>query len=72
MKTESDLNGEILQTTVAIQEAFPELSKYITEMPVTIPDESNPEINLRTLREYSDSLNTLVLKYAKSHIIRKK
>ena len=37
MKTEKELNADILKKTLMIQEKFPELSKYIEEMPITIP-----------------------------------
>ena len=45
MKTEKELNNDILKITLTIQEKFPELSKYIAEMPVTIPDIDDPENN---------------------------
>ena len=38
MKTEKQLNADILKITLLIQEKYPELSKYITEMPVSNPD----------------------------------
>ena len=50
---------------------YPELSKYLGEMPVTIPDSTNSEINIKTLKEYYDSLISLLKKYAPSHTIAK-
>jgi hypothetical protein len=67
MKTENEISNAILKTTMEIQKKFPELSKYLTEMPVTIPDAVNPEITIGNLEEYSESLNTLVTKYSKNH-----
>jgi hypothetical protein len=52
---------------MAIQEKFPELSKYIEEMPVTMPDTDDPEINIKNLNEYYNSLNALIKKYAISN-----
>jgi hypothetical protein len=66
MKTEKELNAAILQKTLMIQEKFPELSKYIEEMPITIPT-SNPEINLKQLTDYYNSLENLMEKYAENH-----
>lgn len=63
METESELNVKILKLTMAIRNDFPELSKYLEEMPVTIPNEKNPEITVETLRAYYDSLKTMVGKY---------
>ena len=67
MKTERELNNDILKITLTIQEKFPELSKYIAEMPVTIPNINNPEINIKNLKNYYDSLDNLLEKYAASH-----
>jgi len=65
--TEKDLNAKILQITLMISEQFPELSKYIEEMPVTIPDEKNPEIVKKNLKSYYDSLNSSLSKYKLEH-----
>ena len=67
MKTENEISNAILKTTMEIQQKFPELSKYLTEMPVTIPDAVDPEITTGNLEEYSESLNTLVTKYSNNH-----
>lgn len=66
MATEKELNEAILTITLKIQSEFPELSKYIEEMPVTIPT-ANPEVKLKNLKDYYDSLNNLIKKYAKTH-----
>ncbi|GAB2810296.1 hypothetical protein [Ferruginibacter profundus] len=67
MKTEAELNDAIVKLTMKIQENFPELNKYLNEMPVTIPDTDNPEMNIKKLQEYYDSLTDLVNKYSLSH-----
>lgn len=65
MKTANEISNDIVKTTLRIQEDFPELSKYIGEMPVTIPNVANPEITTDNLKDYSESLNELVTKYSK-------
>jgi hypothetical protein len=67
MKTEKELNSKILNITMTIKEQHPELSKYIEEMPVTIPDETNPAITINNLSAYYDSLNSLLNKYLMRH-----
>lgn len=62
MKTEKELNAKILSLTLKIQEKHPELSKYLEEMPVTVPNESDPEINNKILEEYIESLRNLIKK----------
>lgn len=66
MKTETDIYINILKTTQLIQDRYPELAPFISEMPVTIPDQGNPEITLDTLEAYDDSLKALLAKYSKS------
>jgi hypothetical protein len=63
MKTEKELNAAILKITMEIEIQHPELYKYILEMPVTIPNVENPEINCKALQDYYDSLNILLKDY---------
>ena len=67
MERVKQLNERILKTTMMITEKYPELTKYITEMPVTIPDEEDPEITIKNLKEYSDSLDNLLKKYVSTN-----
>ncbi|OYU84851.1 MAG: FAD-dependent oxidoreductase [Flavobacterium sp. BFFFF2] len=72
MKTEEELNKEILETTRSIHEHYPELSKFEDEMTVTIPDKESPEINASTLKDFNDSLQAMAQGYAHSatkHIV---
>ncbi len=63
METEKELNAKIMAISNQIREKHPELSKQLDEMPITIPDDSNPEINLKILKEYLDSLHNILKKY---------
>ncbi len=47
METENEISNNILKATTAIQEKFPELSKYLAEMPVTIPNISTLKLIVR-------------------------
>lgn len=67
MKTEKELDAAILEITLEIKEQYPELSKYILEMPVTIPNMENPKMNCKALQEYHDSLDVLLKDYIKQH-----
>lgn len=68
MKTEQELNADILKVTMLIGDKYPELSKYISEMTVTIPDVETPDINIKNLNDYHDSLVAILKKYAPNHI----
>ena len=63
MKNEDDLNKKITDITMLIQTKHPELSKYISEMPATIPTNKSVEINVETLSSYYNSLETMLSKY---------
>lgn len=67
METEEEINAKILKVTMVIQENYPELSKYLNEMPITIPIDSNPEINVKNLQKYYDTLLTLFRNYVAEH-----
>ena len=71
MQTIEEINQKILLRTLSIGANYPELSKYIEEMPITIPNLENPQITLQNLKEYYHSLNVLVINYASTHIAKK-
>jgi hypothetical protein len=56
-----------MKVTMVIQENYPELSKYLNEMPITIPIDSNPEINVKNLQKYYDTLVALFRNYVAEH-----
>ena len=66
MKTEAQLNDDILKITLMIREKYPELSKYVSEMSITIPDVKSHEINAKILTDYYDSLEAIVENYAQN------
>jgi hypothetical protein len=69
METEKKLNDKILKTILLIRKDYPELSKYLLEMPETVPRIENPEMNKKVLRSYLNSLKEILNKYAPNHSI---
>lgn len=67
MRTERELNEDILKITGVIQEKFPELTKFIGEMPEKISNTGGTSINTKILQEYFDSLQSLLKRYAVDH-----
>lgn len=63
MKTEKEIEENILTITMKIQKHYPGWSKYLVEMPVSVPDIENPEINSKNLQDYHNSLLELLDKY---------
>jgi len=68
---EKELNAEIMAITLAIKSQFPELSKYIDEMPLNLPETDDYEIKLKDLRDYHDSLAAMLAKYKAEHTDQK-
>lgn len=66
MKTVKELNSDILEISMKIEILYPELSKFIVEMPIS--DTFDSEINVKDLKNYYDSLDTLFNDYAKDHV----
>jgi hypothetical protein len=64
MKTENEIEEAILKITMKIKTEYPELSKYLEEMPVTIPEIKNPKINIKILQDYYNSLDSILKKYS--------
>lgn len=69
METEKELNDAILKMTLTIRNEYPELSKYLIEMPVTVPDSNRPEITIKILKDYYQSLQSILNKYAPNHTV---
>jgi len=66
MITQIELEQKIIKITCLIHKDFPELAKYVTEMPAN--NAENDEVNIKTLEEYFHSLRELLDKYAKTHL----
>lgn len=67
MKTVAEWDQDILNITFKIHQDFPELSKYIKEMPVKFSEEEKTDVNLRNLMDYYNSLVELVGKYSDTY-----
>jgi len=67
MEREEELNSKILKITMVIQENYPELSNYLNEMPITIPMDANPKVNVKNLEKYYDSLVNIFRNYVAEH-----
>lgn len=61
------LYRKILAITMLIEEKYPELTKYLSEMPDTIPNESHPSIDEKALQDYYISLCDILTDYEIEH-----
>lgn len=66
MKTKiEELQLNIINITTKIQDKFPELSKFITEMPEN--NSENEAVNIKNLEGYYLSLVSILKEYTKTH-----
>lgn len=69
MKTSDQLVLNISNITSKINQEYPELSKYIVEIPLKVS--KNPTIENKNLKEYYDSLVGILSEYEKTHTVSK-
>ena len=67
MKTEKELEEFILNITMKIQTEYPELSKFIKEMPENVSENNKDAVNSNNMEEYYNSLVKLLAEYSKTH-----
>ena len=62
-----NVNGKIMSITAAIRSQHSELSKYLDEMPITLPTKDDPKVTVENLNKYYDSLCLLLSTYNVEH-----
>ena len=67
METQNNLNYNILLITLKIQKEYPELIKYMNEIPVNFLSNSEKGVTNIEIKGYLDTLNNLIETYAKEH-----
>jgi len=67
LKEKEELNSKIMEITLKIKERYPELAVYLDEMTITIPGEEHPEVTLKNLNAYYNSLNSMLNNYILQH-----
>ena len=67
MESKNNLNDNIRLTILKIQEKYPELIKYMNEIPRNFLSNTEKEVSNKELKGYLDSLNNLLETYAKDH-----
>lgn len=66
-----ELNDDIQNITTKIATEYPELTKFIVEMPVKNNEEIDENITIQDLKNYYASLESLLKNYSKDHISSK-
>lgn len=69
MKISQKILTEISQITREIEDKYPELQKYLDELPITLADDDNKveKMDEKMLKEYLENLKSIVKKYKKEY-----
>jgi len=67
METKKELTDKILKITVLIQERYPQLSKYLSEVQETLPVFEHPDVNAEALGKYYQTLEEMLKDYLEQH-----
>ncbi|WP_048331249.1 hypothetical protein [Bizionia psychrotolerans] len=67
MKKAKDVLTEISTLTSDIETNYPEVFEHLDEMPMTIPSQQNPDIDVKDLENYLESLKDIIKKYKEEH-----
>ena len=62
-----DIIIEITKETSYIEINFPEVYLNLDELPMTIPEGNNPEIDLKTMQDYLENLKQIADHYKATH-----
>jgi len=65
IKKEKEVLQEITELTTIIQNRYPELVKYLGEMPNTIPNQQNNDDGMEHFIKYRNSLMEMIANYKK-------
>ncbi|MEN3323791.1 hypothetical protein VP395_08640 [Mariniflexile soesokkakense] len=58
---------EISNITQEIETDYPELYQYLDENPITIPNEDNLNVDDKSLKNYLETLKTMLKKHKEGH-----
>jgi hypothetical protein len=67
MKTLKDIQNQITKLTTNIETNYPELYKMLDENPITIPSKTHPEMNIKIMEDYLESLKQLLKHHLETH-----
>lgn len=71
MKPTSKLEQDVLTITMNLEMKFPDLSKYIMEMPAKISEKNKYSIKIKNLTNYNKSLVRLLDHYLNKQVSEK-
>ena len=70
MESVQEVNQSIVKLCMIIQQHYPELEKYLDEMPTTIPIQKNTHVHFADLIDYRKSLEVLLEKSTRGTSVR--
>mgnify|MGYP007055205421 CR=1 FL=1 len=71
MKNLQNILTHITQLTTNIETNYPELYAFLGEDPITIPSIDHPDINIKIMADYLESLKQLLKHHLETHNLKK-
>ncbi|MDG1730369.1 MAG: hypothetical protein P8K68_08685 [Algibacter sp.] len=62
-----NIENEIIRLTTLINTEYPELYIFLEETPITIPSVNAPDINIKVMEDYIESLKQLLKHHIETH-----
>lgn len=70
MKSTEELTEEITQITTKIDAEHPELQKFLSETPITVPSKPGEQVKREDLEKYLQTLRTILQRYEESQALK--
>ena len=67
MNVLQNIENDIVRLTTLIKTEYPELYKFLEETPITVPSVDNPDINIKVMEDYNESLKQLLKHHIETH-----
>lgn len=62
-----NIENNIVDLTTLIETEYPELYMFLEENPITVPSVNHPDINIKVMEDYLESLKQLLKHHIETH-----
>ncbi|GAA4941004.1 hypothetical protein GCM10023314_12390 [Algibacter agarivorans] len=67
MNVLQNIENDIVRLTTLIKTEYPELYIFLEETPITVPSVNDPDINIKVMEDYNESLKQLLKHHIETH-----
>ena len=63
MNSLKNIESDIIKLTTLLEDKYPELYTFLDETPISMPSINHPDINIKEMEDYLESLQQLLKHY---------